>query len=297
MRRTSLLLALVLSTCLGLVAPSVAAKPHHHAPKPVKHGYVVDRVLLPVSSTQATQYGVDLNGDGKVDNRFGTLLAALGSQGFDVQGTLDSAMSSGALVTLLSIETKTKNMKNAKKVRVRLFRGLPGTTTVDGSAPSTELKAKIVKKVLVPKPGTVHLAFPALLPGRPSITFDLVQGRILGTCKANGCTNGRLVGGIPSVELDQLLVPEIGAALRAVVARDCPTTPPDPCTSGTPGAQLLSLFDANHDGTISDDEVRGNAIIKGLLAPDVDLIGGDGVADSLSVGVAFTAHGADVTGD
>jgi hypothetical protein len=292
-RRVPQLLSLALLAGSLLVAPSVEAKPKPH--KPVKHGYVVSQLQVPVGSTEAQQLGLDLNGDGKVDNRLGQVFGALAAQGFDVQGLLGAAFGSGSLVTLLSVQTK--NLKNAKGVRVRLFRGVPGTTRVDKTAPVTELKAKIKKKAIVPKPGTVHLALPGLLPGRPVVTLDLRQGRILATCRANGCVAGRIVGGIPTEQVDQRLVPELGAVVRAVVARDCPTTPPDPCTPDTQGAQLLQLFDADHDGTVTDQELRDSVLIKGLLAPDLDLVGGDGVADSLSVGVGFTAAAAKVRGD
>ena len=60
------------------------------------------------------------------------------------------------------------------------------------------------------------------------------------------------------------------------------------------------LFDANTDGTITAKELRTNALIMSLLAPDLDLFDSagiynprvDGVNDSLSFGVGFTAVGA-----
>ncbi len=58
--------------------------------------------------------------------------------------------------------------------------------------------------------------------------------------------------------------------------------------------------DTDTDGTITADELRTNALIMSLLSPDVDLFGSmgnddprvDGVNDSLSFGVGFTAVGA-----
>ena len=52
------------------------------------------------------------------------------------------------------------------------------------------------------------------------------------------------------------------------------------------------MFDANQDGVITEEELRGNAIIQSLLAPDLDLLEDDGVPESISLGVGFACVGA-----
>jgi hypothetical protein len=53
------------------------------------------------------------------------------------------------------------------------------------------------------------------------------------------------------------------------------------------------LFDANDDMVITDEEVRTNPLVQGVLAPDLDLFeangdpGQDGEEDALSVGFGF----------
>jgi hypothetical protein len=303
-----MLLSLALIATSPVAAQVAQAKPkphhsHHHHHKAVKHGYVFDHIDVPTSSTQARDMGLDVNGDGTTDNRLGQFLATFAAQGFDVQGAVSSAVSSGTFVTLMSV--KTRSLRKAKGVKVRLFRGLPvatpnfngGSFGVDTSVPRSQLKAKIRKHAIIPTPGALVLGMPSFLPGGQVVSYDLRAGRLQATCIASRCVDGRLAGGIPSEEIDQRLVPGLGAAVRAIVARDCPTTPPDPCAAGTDGQTALNLFDADHDGMVTDQEIRDSPLIKSLLAPDLDLVGGDGVADSLSVGLAFTAGAADIAGD
>ena len=45
---------------------------------------------------------------------------------------------------------------------------------------------------------------------------------------------------------------------------------------------MTALMDVDQDGVISTDEFLDHELVKQLLQPDVDLIGGDGVLDSWS---------------
>ena len=51
---------------------------------------------------------------------------------------------------------------------------------------------------------------------------------------------------------------------------------------------ILNLLDTDNDGTITSTEIKNNALIGAVLAPDVDT-DNDGTADALSVGIGFTA--------
>ena len=66
----------------------------------------------------------------------------------------------------------------------------------------------------------------------------------------------------------------------------------DPNTTVTTRTQLLNLFDANNDGTITTAEVSGNSLIQTFLAGDVD-VNNDGNLD-LSLGVGFSAISATI---
>ena len=65
----------------------------------------------------------------------------------------------------------------------------------------------------------------------------------------------------------------------------------------------MALFDENEDGMVTEEELRANALIESTVGnPDLDLFDGDGqfdpnvdgVKDSLSLGLGFTAVGARV---
>ncbi len=58
-------------------------------------------------------------------------------------------------------------------------------------------------------------------------------------------------------------------------------------TDGTPGPS--SEADANDDGQVTIDELLAWGVFSALLEPDLDLVGGDGVRDSLSFGFEIQA--------
>lgn len=298
MRKLPALLSLALVATLPFQA-SAEAKP----PKAVKHGYVVNRLILPTSSGQATQVAFDVDGDGDVDNRVGQLFSLLASQGVDVQSGADQAVDSGALVTLLSIQATS--LKDAKGAKLRLFKGLSvaapdlnggGKFKVDKAAPKSVLKATITKKVVATKPGTVRLTLPSLFPGLPVVRFDLRHAQVAAKCTAERCSKGRIGGGISSAQIDAAVVPAIGAIARAAIAADCTGTTEDTCTEGSAGRTMMGIFDANDDGLVTDQEVRTNGLVQAMLAPDLDL-DGDGTKDALSFGIGFSAANASIRGD
>lgn len=300
MRRLAMLLSLVLAAAL-LVGASAEAKPKPKKPK--KHGYVVSELLVPASNNQAREVAFDLNGDGTVDNQLGQVFATFAGQGIDVQGATSQAITSGSFVTLFSV--RTPSLKDAKKkVTVKLLKGLAkaspdldggGTFAVDKAYPATKLKAKIVKKVVTSKVGTIKVLMPTFLPGLAPVSYDLVKGRITATCAKKRCSAGRFGGAIPSTQIDAKLIPQMGNAIRTVIATDCPSGEAS-CTPGSTGSTMLQLFDLDNDDLVTDQEIRDSPLIQSLLAPDVD-VNGDGEADALSVAFGFTAVYANVLGD
>jgi hypothetical protein len=57
------------------------------------YAYTIDQLVVPKSSSEARMYGLDLNGDGTVDNAFAAALASLYSQGqLDVAATTAGAV-------------------------------------------------------------------------------------------------------------------------------------------------------------------------------------------------------------
>ncbi len=300
MRKLPALLSLALATAsIAAVSTPAEAK----APKSVKHGYVVNRIVTPMTGAQANKVGFDLDGDGDVDNRVGQLFAVLASQGVDLQATSDAAVRSGDLVTLLSIQSVSLN--DAAVAKVRLFKGESvdspdldggGTFTVDSAAPATALAGRIVTRAVTTKPAKVRLVLPSLYPGLPTIRFDLRKGRLAARCTDVRCSKGRIGGGIPAAQIDSRIIPAIGAIARAAIAADCTGTTESTCADDSNGKTMMQLFDSDDDGTVTDQEVRSNPYVRSALAPDVDL-DHDGTADALSIGIGFRAVNATVHGD
>ena len=83
------------------------------------HQYVVNRVLLPLDNIE---YAADLDGDGKLDDRFGNFLINLSAYTtISIQNGVDALTSSGEAVLLL--DWPTVNVKDP----VTIFQGVPTT--------------------------------------------------------------------------------------------------------------------------------------------------------------------------
>jgi hypothetical protein len=104
------------------------------------------------------------------------------------------------------------------------------------------------------------------------------------------------VGGALSVtDLNEQVIPAIGAQVAGIITRDCGTAvaPECLCTTGsTTGKTLLNLFDGDtgtaKDCKISTAEIAGNAVIKSLLGPDVCSTKTCTAPDALSLGIQVT---------
>ncbi len=275
--------------------------------------YIANKVNVPTSSTESREYGLDLNGDGTVDNQLGATLAALKSQGnFDIQGTIDTAVNEGSIILLVDFQTKSFTSSSAAGIQV--FLGDKAQTTpapCNGSADTTcghhltgtastaisatspnnaALAGKIVGGTFTGGPGKLSLQIS--LGGNAPIQLDLIGAKV----KASGITDTTIggaifAGAISKDDIDNKIIPAIPPQLNITIMRDCnaPTMPPGcGCTSGSTGATIISFFDANKDCTITPEELKMNSLVMSLLQPDVTI---DGVM-ALSLGIKATAVGA-----
>jgi len=74
-----------------------------------QRSYFVDSVSLPISSSEANSYAIDLNGDGDVDNNFGSQLVAFTSQGVDISSTMNAGIADGSIVHLVDEQSTDAN--------------------------------------------------------------------------------------------------------------------------------------------------------------------------------------------
>jgi hypothetical protein len=268
--------------------------------------YVTDTMTFGRSVAEANGYGFDLNGDYRADNVLGSVFAGL-SNVVDVSTPMTAALQSGDVVLLHALRAP-RSLARDPTATWQVFLGAPtpaplltggGSFVVDPGAPAgTVLRGAITIGEFTGGPGTVPVRL-GLVQGRPPVELHLSAARIQADCNASGCTHGKLGGAIPETEVDTLLIPVLAGALQAVIDASCSISSPDPCSAQA--RQLLDIFDTNDDFAITADELRASPILTAVLAPDLDLAtaagspGHDGVKESVSLGLGFTAKYASFT--
>lgn len=278
-------------------------------PGAVADHYIIDTIDIPSTSSEAVELGLDLDGDdqGRVDNAIGQILSVFSSQGggYDLDAEQKALIDSGDILHLL--EVRATSLTTALRVGVTLMHGLDTdgdpSDNLDGSESFAIDAAKgqgtmygcVQTGQLDVRRGTVPIAitFPGL--GEPFIV-DAVAARIEATVNATSMS-GKLAGAVTEQDVDQKVLPVLAEGLNRVIARDCTD-----CVCDGFGEIVVDLFDDDDDCQVSDEELRNDSLIGALFAPDLDLFDSagnyapnqDGVEDSLSIGVGFTAVGAAV---
>jgi hypothetical protein len=277
-------------------------------PPPGEHRYVIDRESIPQNNNEARMLGLDLNGDGTVDNQLGMVLASVSSLGLSTQTTTDTAIDKGGMIVLADVHADDVTTGVAT---FTLYTGanpmpaacsgasdttcrhhLMGTATFDvpaTSAHDTPLAGTIGGGVFTTTtPGTLHL--PTIALSATPTALQLIGARVKLTMFTDGTIGPSIVaGGVPATEIDQKVIPGMQAALMAVVMHDCTDLAHPPtcgCADGSSGKTILGLFDAApKDCMVSVDELKNNQLLKSLLAPDVTIDG----QQCLSLGVGIHA--------
>jgi hypothetical protein len=259
---------------------------------------VTDTLKIGSSVSEADSYAFDLNGDGRTDDELGHVLAGLSSS-LNIDTSLASSLRSGGTVVLDSLHARSFVEDHTASWHVYVGKAHPvlsGRFTIDPAAPAgTALPGSVLHRQFRGGPGTVPMRL-GLAPGAPPAQIELIGARLQADCTPLACSSGRIGGGVPAAQVDSQIVPVMAAALQAVVDAGCTGTTIDTCSG--PAANIVSIFDTNGDLKITADELRANALIRAVLAPDLDLLnangrpGHDGVNDSLSVAFGFTAKAA-----
>ena len=260
---------------------------------------------------QRSDYAIDLNGDGRVDNQLGNIIGALTGQGLDVQSGVDMATADGTLVLLMS-ETSTDatfqtdscataNVQLGQSVTNPDFSG-SGHFTVDSgqqggmfngpikvgkfsSAPPSTTKTPVSLTILLP-----------LVAGAAPVKLVVQGAHLQFTRDASGkVTGGQLNGGILETDVQMNIIPNVAEILSNKLMNDNPQTSTD--------TQIASIFDnggkadpacsagtcknpsygprpgmcaAAKDNVIDTCEVSTAGLIQNVLAPDVQLFDANG---------------------
>jgi len=286
-------------------------------PTGAHYNFVADSIIMPTSSSEATALGLDIDGDGDVDNRLGAVVAALsGGGGGDVNVELQSQIDTGELILLANLQATS--LGDAANTGLWVWKGdspMPapcadatdtvcrrhldgtGTFTVAAADPEASLIVGAVAGGHVSGgPGFAKLEVPLGFASTP-LTLELIGARVEADVSETGFANGRLAGAVTEDYIQSSVLPQLVAIMGDILAEDCTGTSPSCCEDGSSGEQIINLFDADGDCDVSITELQQSSLLTSLLAPDVDLLdeegfylpNRDGVQDSTSLGVAFTA--------
>ena len=223
-------------------------------PKPegMHYHYVANQINVPTNNTQARSYGLDLNGDGTVDNQLGMVLGTLSSMGFKVQDNINTAVADGSIILLVDFQTKDFNSTTAAGISLYLGSN-PMPAACNGSADTTcqhhltgmgsfdaatntntALAGKIVNGTFTGGPG--HVTLQIALGGQQGIELDLIGARakasdisataIGSTTSPNTATSASsggaiLAGAVTQDDLNNKIIPAVQAQIAPIVVRDC----------------------------------------------------------------------------
>lgn len=279
--------------------------------------YVADTIIIPTMTGQSGMLALDIDKDGRPDNGLGNALSALANEGVDLQPTVTDGVNTGSSIILADLQATA--LDNASGVGLRFYLGgnpnppacsdvtmpdtcgmhLMGGASFDfivGSPDDALIGGRLIDGTFKAQaPGTVTLNL-SFVEGKPPTTLKLIGTRTEFTVKADGTMSGELVGAISPA----LLSPVASQLIIDLITKDCIGTFPDCCTADSPGKFFLDLIDSNdEDCMVTSEQVASNSIIRSLLSPDVDMFNGttfdpgvDGVDDSISLGLGFSAVGA-----
>ena len=266
-----------------------------------KAQYVTNAVMVP---QQRSDYAIDLNGDGRVDNQLGNIIGALEGQMLHVQDGVNAAVTDGTLIVLMSETSSDAGFQSdscaTAQVQVGQSVAMPdysgaGHFAVDSgqqggtfTGPIKLGKFSSAPPATTTKPVTVSIKLP-LVSGADPVTLKVNGAHLQFTRDASGkVTGGQLNGAIKNSDVQADIIPNVAALLTKKINDD----------KAGPGLssgdmQILSIFDnggkadaacsagtcKNPDGScavkgdqkIDICEVSTAGLIQNVLAPDVQM--------------------------
>lgn len=286
-------------------------------------GYVVSAIRLPTNGSEATAYGLDIDGkpaDGNgIDNSLGGLIASIGAvAGMDlVQEPLNQQIATGTLISLVNIHAS--ELTDAEGADVSFYFGatdpaptpapcaneedtvcgnhLLGTgmfTLDDTGATDETLEGDIVSGTFTGGPGTVTLRLFFSDSGDSMAVLPLQNARVeLSGLTADGwaAEGSKLGGAISNDDIANKLMPAFADFFRKAFDESCSTMEEgglveSNCDCTGQGSTIQALLDRDpEDCAVDDNEV--SSFLDPLLMRDIDL-DEDGSNDAVSIGVGLT---------
>lgn len=287
---------------------ALLAAQHVHAATYLR-GFAVDNLNFPINASEVTACAIDLNGDGHVDNVFGSLLSSLSTFGMDIAGATAAGVATGQVVHLVELRSGDGAFSNDAAATASWHVGKATSTPplFDGTdtfqynaafAPGSFVAALSGGAFVSSNPATTTAPVDITVElriGNTWVGVPLQGARLKFTAIAANLSDGQVNGSIRKADVDTIIIPALAVALNDIVQSD-----PQSDTAQT----LLSLFDTSPaDGMISVDEFATNGLTISLFAPDVQIRNANGdyapnpantTPDALSFGFGFTAVESDI---
>jgi hypothetical protein len=288
--------------------------------------YVANALTVPMDRMQ---FGMDLNGDGKVDNQLGNIIGALSANNLNTQDGVDQAVCKGSVILLVTQTSAdaTYQQDDGAGALVQVGKPMTGYMDTNGNMKCDSADTGIPKfdgtdtftqdttfagaqfagrisnglyssnsPVTTTHPVTVSLQLP-LVSGATPVQLTIVGAHIQFRETSGKIMSGQINGAIKSSDVMNTIIPNVAMLLNSRVTAN-PT--------GSTEKQILQIFDIGctgmpqlkGDGMIATCEVSDNSIIKNVLNPDVQMFDSAGNyhpnaantnKDSLSLGLGFTA--------
>lgn len=277
--------------------------------------YVAKEVQVPERASDPAAQGLDIDGDGMVDNQLGRAIATLGtalSNPTLASAAVDASVADGTIIILADFQTP--DFQNADTAGLQVLLGanptpaactnpadpatcgqhLNGSASFEISADSPSdalLTGPLVNGTFKGGPGTVTLQI-ALSEGGV-INLDLIGARVEGTGISATGGSFKVGGAVTETDFDTMVLPGIKGAIVDPLIEACGggAAPTCGCETGSSGATVLSLLDENDDCEVTVQEIKDNEIVGGLLKPDVEING----ESAISIGVVAVTTGATFT--
>lgn len=199
------------------------------------------RYVVATLSTVATNK-LDIDDNGRTENKLGDLVGLLTAANFGVQATVDEAVNTGSAVLLADLQTSSFSSAASAGFAVYLgdsasitpapctditmlatcgqhLKGTGAFTIAASSPRDTLLTGPFAGGTMKGGPGKISLQL--ALTGAP-ITVSLTSARVqISDVSADGIGRGLIGGGVTQTELDTTVLPGVTAQLKAVIDRDC----------------------------------------------------------------------------
>jgi hypothetical protein len=278
-----------------------------------KAQYVTNAVMVP---EQRSDYAIDLNGDGRVDNQLGNIIGALEGQNLKVQDGVNTAVTDGTLIVLMSENSTDAAFQSDSCATATVNVGqsivapaLPdysgmGHFMIDSgqqggmfNGPIKAGKFASSAPATTKTPVSVTIKLP-LVAGADPVKLQVIGAHLQFTRGADGkITGGQLNGAIKESAVQMDIIPNVATLLSNKLMNDMPQTSADmqiasifdtggkidpadtTCTAGCKNPTYGArpgMCAAAKDNIIDTCEVSTAGLIQNVLAPDVQMFDASG---------------------